>query len=218
FADQLRKNPFLKKHAEKKGIPSSPLDFFGCMFHFLFRKNTAMLHALQEAKSYLGIKPPLLGIHIRTSDLHWGNTNKHSYRSHNSTLFFLCAREQNKLIHEKVNSSLDLKWFLAADDKEVKTTAKHKYPKEVITLDIIPRHLDFVRQNNDLFIRDILLDIFLLAECDYLLLTSGSSFSRLAAAIGFHDKFSVTTDGEHCQVNQTSLVRIITQSLRKHRH
>ena len=89
FVEELRKNLYLKNQADAKGLPSSPSQLFGCGFHFLFKKGRAMLQALKQARLSLGRKPPLLGIHVRTSDHHWGSTNKFSYRSHNTTLFFL---------------------------------------------------------------------------------------------------------------------------------
>ena len=95
------------------------------------------------------------------------------------------------------------------DDKAVKTAVKKQFPSEIISLDMEPKHLEFGWQNSDT-IRDVLLDIFLLAESDYLLLTFGSSFSRLVAAVGLHDEYSIA-DGEHCLVNQTSFIRIISR-------
>ena len=212
FVEELRKNPYLKKQAEMKELPSSPSLMLGCAFHFLFRKSSAMLRALRQAKLSLKRKPPLLGIHVRTSDHHWGNMNEFSYRSHNTTLFFMCACEQNKLIQEKLDPNLtDLKWFLAVDDKAVKTAVKEQFPNEVITLDMKPKHLEFGWHFNSDAIRDVFLDIFLLAESDFLLLTFGSSLSRLTAAVGFHSDSSIA-DGEHCLVNQTSLISIITNA------
>ena len=212
FVEELRKNPYLKKQAEVKELPSSPSLMLGCGFHFLFRKSSAMLRALRQAKLSLKRKPPLLGIHVRTSDHHWGNMNEFSYRSHNTTLFFMCAHEQNKLIQEKLDPNLtDLKWFLAVDDKAVKTAVKEQFPNEVITLDMKPKHLEFGWHFNSGAIRDVFLDIFLLAESDFLLLTFDSSLSRLTAAVGFHSDSSIA-DGEHCLVNQTSLISIITNA------
>jgi len=211
FVEELRKNPYLKRQAELKGLPSSPSKMLGCGFHFLFKKSNAMVGALKQAKLSLDRTPPLLGIHVRTSDHHWGSTNEFSYRSHNSTLFFLCAREQSKLIQEEVRPDqlTDVKWFLAVDDKDVKTAVKEQFSGEIITLDMVPQHLEFGWQNSET-IRDVLLDMFLLAESDYLLLTFGSSFSRLVAAVGFHSDKSIA-DGEHCLVNKTSLITILAQ-------
>ena len=57
-------------------------------------------------------------------------------------------------------------------------------------------------------VRDVLTDVFLLAESSYLLLTSESTLSNLAAAVGLHTKESIG-DGEKCLVNRTSLLKII---------
>ena len=210
FVEELRKNPYFKKQAKIKGLPTTPAKMLGCGFHFLFKKSNAMIRALKQAKLLLDRKPPLLGIHIRTSDHHWGSSNDFSYRSHNSTLFFLCAREQNKVIKKRVDPNLrDLKWFLAVDDKAVKTAVKKEFPGEIITLDFEPTHLEVGKQSKHV-IRDVLIDALLLAESDYLLLTFGSSFSRLVAAIGLHDDSSIA-DGEHCLVNKTSMINTIAR-------
>ena len=210
FLQELYKNPYLRTQAAMKELPSSPSQMFGCGFQFLFRKSLAMVRALRQARLSLGRKPPLLGIHVRTSDHHWGSTNPFSYRSHNSTLFFMCAREQSNFIRQRFGSSFnDLKWFLAADDKAVKTAAKKQFPDEIISLNLNPKHLAFGWQDSNT-IRDVLLDIFLLAESDFLLLTFGSSFSRLVTAVGLHDENSVA-DGERCLVNQTALMTVMSR-------
>ena len=209
FADSLWKNPFLRERAIQLGIPSSPYKMLGCAFHFLFKQTRAMKTALEEARRSLSRHPPLLGIHIRTSDLHFGSKDKNSYRSHNTLTFFICALQQSAFVLANTHSNLKtLQWFLAADDQKVKDMAKNYYPNEIISLGFRPMHTEFSRGFEGTVVRDVLTDVFLLAESSYLLITSRSTLSNLAAAVGLHTKESIG-DGEKCLVNRTNLLKII---------
>ena len=213
FSEYLWTNPFLSERARLLGIPTSPWKMLGCAFHFLFKQSRAMKAAMKEARNSLSRQPPFLGIHIRTSDHHFGDPNEQSYRSRNTSSFFVCALRQSTLIRDKVNPKLKrLQWFLAADDQAVKAMAKKKYPDEVVTLDFRPKHTEYISGPDEgTVVRDVLIDVFLLAESSYLLLTSKSSLSTLAAAVGLHNE-ETTADGERCLVSGTSLQKTITAS------
>lgn len=206
------KNPFLRERARQLGIPSSPYKMLGCAFHFLFKQTRVMKTALEEARRSLSRHPPLLGIHIRTSDHHFGSKNEFSYRSHNTSSFFVCALQRSAFILANTHHSnlTTLRWFLAADDQEVKDMARKNYSNEIISLGFRPMHTEFSSEfaGAETVVRDVLTDVFLLAESSYLLVTSESTLSNLAAAVGLHTKESIG-DGEKCLVNRTSLLKII---------
>lgn len=212
FAEFLWKNPFLRERARQLGIPSSPYKMLGCAFHFLFKQTRVMKTALEEARRSLSRHPPLLGIHIRTSDHHFGSKNEFSYRSHNTSSFFICALQQSAFILANTHHSnfTTLQWFLAADNQEVKDMARKNYSNEIISLRFRPMHTEFSSGSAGAktVVRDVLTDVFLLAESSYLLVTSESTLSNLAAAVGLHTKESIG-DGEKCLVNRTSLLKII---------
>lgn len=212
FAEFLWKNPFLRERARQLGIPSSPYKMLGCAFHFLFKQTRVMKTVLEEARRSLSRHPPLLGIHIRTSDHHFGSKNEFSYRSHNTSSFFICALQQSAFILANTHHSnlTTLQWFLAADNQEVKDMARKNYSNEIISLGFRPMHTEFSSGSAGAktVVRDVLTDVFLLAESSYLLVTSESTLSNLAAAVGLHTKESIG-DGEKCLVNRTSLLKII---------
>jgi len=211
FSEYLWANPFLSKRARQLGIPDSPRKMLGCAFHFLFKQTGSMETALDKARASLGRQSPLLGIHIRTSDHHFGDPNPHSYRSHNTSSFFVCALRQSTFIRDYIGPELtNVKWFLAADDQAVKDTAIKKYPHEIVTLDLKPKHTEYTYgADADTVLRDVLTDVFLLAESNFLLLTPESSLSKLAATVGLHSE-DTTVDGELCLVNATSLTKAMS--------
>jgi len=210
FSQNLWTNPFLGERARQLGIPDSPRKMLGCAFHFLFKQTGSMKTVLNKARASLARQSPLLGIHIRTSDHHFGVSNPHSYRSRNTSSFFVCAIRQSTFIRDYINPKLTkLKWFLAADDQAVKNMAIKKYRHKIVTLGIKPRHLEYDR-TKDTVLRDVLTDAFLLAESNFLILTSTSSLSILVAAVGLHGEETIA-DGELCLVNATSLIKAMSR-------
>lgn len=209
FAEYLWTNPFLSERARLLRIPTSPWKMLGCAFHFLFQQSRIMKAALKEAKNSLSLQPPHLGIHIRTSDHHFVDPNEQPYKSRNTSSFFVCALRQSTVIRDNIGSTMKLKWFLATDDQAVKAIAREKYLNEVVTLNFRPKHIAYTHgSDEETVIRDVFVDLFLLAESNYLLLTANSTLSRLAAAVGLHSD-KTTADGEQCSVNETSLLQII---------
>jgi len=76
-------------------------------------------------------------------------------------------------------------------------------------LGIKPRHLEY-DQTKHTVLHDVLTDAFLLAESNFLLLTSTSSLSILVAAVGLHGEDTIV-DGKHCLVNATSLIKAMSR-------
>jgi len=212
FSEYLWTNPFLSERARQLGIPDSPRTMLGCAFHFLFKQTGTMKTVLDEARVSLARQSPLLGIHIRTSDHHFGVSNPHSYRSRNTSSFFVCALRQSTFIRDYIGPKLtNLKWFLAADDQAVKDMANKRYSHEIVTLGFKPKHIEYTYgADADTVLRDVLTDVFLLAESNFLLLTPKSSLSRLVAAVGLHSEDTIA-DGELCLVNGTSLIKAMSR-------
>ena len=209
FAHLLQENPFLQQSARALGLPPNdpalPYHMVGCAFDFLFKTSPALQRGInQMMSSFFRSTTPIIGIHIRTSDHHFGHNSNYSYRSRNSLRFFTCAQKMEENIRRhKAGLTKPFTWFMAADDDKLKKYAQRSFSREVLTLDIVPRHIEYSSGQSDM-IRDALLDIFLLSRCDYLVVTAESSFSELALAIGKHskDKF---IQGEECNLKYTSL-------------
>ena len=210
-AETLRNNPFLSERARHLEIPTLTSKMYGCAFHFLFQQSRTMKKVLIDARESLSRGTPLLGLHIRTNDFQYGKFGPNSIRSSNTSSFFLCALRLRKVIRENIRTATvtNLKWFLATDDQVVKNMASVKYPNETVTLNFKPRHLEYEKgPNKETILLDVLTDLFLLAESNFLLITRRSSLSRLAVAVGFHEK-ETSSDAEQCVVNETSFVRTI---------
>ena len=90
----------------------------------------------------------------------------------------------------------DIKWFLATDSLDVKQFALRKYPDKVLTLSVEIEHIDKNEATNN-GMQGVLLDHFLLSECDFLVM-SDSSFSKTALGLNFHSTV-VSTFGEKCR-------------------
>ncbi|XP_032221087.1 uncharacterized protein LOC116603645 [Nematostella vectensis] len=210
FANILRNNPHLNKLARDAGIPEPrdefPYGMLGCAMQFLFKKSLALQREYSKAYEAFGSRPrPILGIHIRTSDHHFGSFNDFSYRTRNPRRVFACARQVEAIIKRKglVTQKQAVTWFLAADDVKLKRQALKDYPDHVITLDIEPRHLEYSNSADAVFM-DLLVDFLLLLECDYFIGTRMSTYS--SAVLGTR-QFSTQSFvyGEPCELNQNAL-------------
>ena len=209
FADHLWKNPFLQKRARALGLPvpkpEFPFALIGCAMDFLFQKSSHLVHELEKTRSVLGIKTgrkPIIGIHIRTSDHHFGRKGPHAIRTRNIENVLMCAKRVEKLLKAKLNSTKPITWFLAADDVKIKSDWLKRQPMNVVTHNTIPTHLEIKPAKSTL--KDILIDIWLLSESDFLIATLDSTFSSIALGLR---KFSTRNFvfGERCNDSSSSV-------------
>ena len=122
--------------------------------------------------------------------LHIGsNSNNLNYRA-----FFCCAQNlRDALAQQTTGFQRDIKLFLATDDKDVKQYALMNYVSDVVTLDITPHHITSLQGRSEPVegIFNVMLDHFLLSECDFLIL-SQSTFGLTAAELKFRPSQTVT--------------------------
>ena len=198
FADFLSQNPFLGQNVHELGIRSerSEYSLIGCAFDFLFQKSRELETRLDAARRSLGLasKAPKLGLQIRMGDV-----SLYRYRGlpKNDRIdykgFMNCARVFGEaLARRKANTvSETVKWFLATDATAVKRYALKNYPLNAVTLNITPQHTNsLAKTTNSEKIEGmfgIMMDHFLLSECDFLIL-SKSTFGKTAAALFFHSE------------------------------
>ena len=220
FPKFLWQNPFLQRRIKDLDLPrydpAVPYHLVGCALDFLFKKSSSFETLLSDTRQSLQInrEGPLLGIHIRSNDKNFG-VYVSPPRSRNTTSFFVCAERVHKLLEffakSRGSRMPKAKWFLAADNEYFKAYAYKYFTYPISTIDFVPRHIEYSRGGSDL-LRDVLLDLYLLSECDYLVITRESTLSLLALAIGHHrarnDSF---VDGETCAVSQTSLAPFLSR-------
>lgn len=209
FADQIWKNPHLAKRAEEMGLPPVQSDFpfamLGCGMDFLFKKSAFVENKLSQARKNLMIRPrPYIGIHIRTSDYHFGDPNPYSIRTKNPERVLECAERVQTLIQAKKSiGKRPITWFLAADDVKIKQKWVKKFPLNVFSLKMTPQHFEYSGGDTIAFCY-ALVDIFLLSESDYFIGSWDSTFTHVAIGIrGFSTKS--LTYGERCHINQTGV-------------
>lgn len=221
FAEKLWDNRFLKKRAKELGIPgvvfNHPYAMIGCAMKFLFKKTKFLMKEFGKIRTILKSRErPYIGIHIRTSDHHWGSTNRHSYRTHSPKRVFLCAQRVEKALHKKYPKlkNRPLTWILAADNLKLKQSAQKEYPSNVVTSNILPRHLDINGQDYQDILRDIFMDQLLLLECDYFLPTFDSTFSYVVLGL---KPFSVKSFvfGENCVLNERMVTLVDVKKKQK---
>lgn len=200
FAEHLWKNKFLKESALELGISSDRFNrsLVGCAFDFLFQKSPELQARLDAAKISLDLtrRAPKLGLHIRMGDMSMGMGP--TYNDVNYKDFFGCAHALSQALarlNPGVFKENDVRWFLATDDTEVKKYALKNYAVNVVTQTITPQHIkglhNLKHSESAESMFDIIVDHFLLSECDFLILSDTSTFGRTAAGIMFHSKATI---------------------------
>ena len=208
FAEDLWQNKFLKKRALELGISSdrSNLSLIGCAFDFLFQKSRQLQARLDVAKTSLGLtrQAPKIGLHVRMGDIFLGYLTI-QYIDIDYKDFFDCAQVLTETLTRRnrdVFRKEDVRWFLATDDNKVKTYALKNYPVNAVTQIITPQHIKRLRKlthsESVEVMYDVLVDHFLLSECDFLILTGKSTFGKTAAGLMFHSKATFTFNAKGC--------------------
>lgn len=209
FADKLWDNPHLKTRAKEIGLPmkknSYPYSMIGCAMNFLFKKSKTLMREFNKVKSELDTKRdgPLIGIHLRTSDYQFGSNNPLSVRTKDTKRVFVCAERVEKALQHKFFNLRKKKftWVLAVDNIDLKKQALKDYPDKLVTLNIVPKHLDVSKSGHQEIFRDLLMDQLMLVECDFFILTSSSTFSTVILGLR---QFSVNSfvSGEKCELDK----------------
>ena len=208
FAEKgMQRNKYLMQRAQELKI--SPLlpgsqryAMIGCAYDFLFKKSPPLQKALENTRNALRANSALvIGIHIRLGDLQFGR-NQTRVPESDFPKYFSCAEKIERDIFNldgKINTR-KARWFLAADNVLVKDHARKHFAEKVITAESKPEHLDLFKKGekppSDEGMLGVLHDHFMLAECDFLVL-SESSFGRTAVGLGMRSDETYTF-GENC--------------------
>lgn len=203
----MQKNKYLMERAHEMKISlllpgSQRYAMIGCAYDFLFNKTLRLQNALQNTRKKLRENRAfVIGIHIRLGDTQFGRNYTRVSQS-DFQKYFWCAKKVEREIFNldgRINEN-HARWFLAADSILVKDYGRKHFAEKVITTENKPEHLDIFKKGekppSDKGMMGVLHDHFMLAECDFLVL-SESSFSRTAVGIGMRSSKTYTF-GENC--------------------
>lgn len=150
--------------------------WYGQFIKYLFRPNAVFEDYLKSKKSEIGFSSPIVGIHVRRSD----KINKEA-KFHDLEEYMYHVEDYYKRI-ELEEPRQERKVFVATDDPKVIEECREKYQRynclgfsENANL---ASKLKSRYTNSSLW--GTLMDIFFLADCDYVICTFSSGFCRLA--------------------------------------
>ena len=188
FAPDLQKNAFLVKEAQKLRfqVKGNRYSSIGCAFNFLFRKTPEFNSRLTNARTYLGFTPKIIkiGINIRLAD------------AEDMKIFFKRAKALEDLIlaaSSKV-SVKDIKWFLTTNVHHVKSYGQVKYKGKLVTLPVKIERIATSKATH-LGMLGIILDNFILSECDFLV-SSLNSFTKTTLGLRFSSERFTNSNNE----------------------
>ena len=202
----MQQNKYLMQRAQAMEIspflPGSQRHAkIGCAFDVLFNTSPRLHNALQNTRKKLRENSSfVIGIHIRLGDKPFGRNNTRVSVS-DFPKYFLCAKKVEQNLFSR-DGRKHARWFLATDSLLVKDYARKHFAEKVVTEESKPEHIDINNEGenspSDEGMIGVLHDHFMLAECDFLVL-SHSSFSLTAMGAGIHGP-KTYTGGEKCSL------------------
>uniref|UniRef100_H2YUI5 GT23 domain-containing protein n=1 Tax=Ciona savignyi TaxID=51511 RepID=H2YUI5_CIOSA len=143
----------------------------GHLMNYIFQLSQSMSKEVEDYKTKSGFGHPIIGIHVRRTD----KIKVANYQDLDSYMEYAITWYDQYIIR---HGNVPRKIFLASDDPAIMEEAKSKYPNyQFICGESASAGLKSRFTKNGLF--GIVKDIFLLRECDYLVLTMSSNIGRL---------------------------------------
>lgn len=123
----------------------------------------------------------LLGMHLRFGNSGGTFKDSHVFLQPNHVWNF--ARKAEEVLKNKGISVNDTKWILSTDSDRAELDLRGSYGDIIVTSSLFKRgHSKTGAKNEDGFTRAVI-DLSLLSNCDYLILTAHSTFSVMARAL-----------------------------------
>ncbi|XP_052272764.1 alpha-(1,6)-fucosyltransferase-like isoform X3 [Dreissena polymorpha] len=142
---------------------------------YVTRPNAMMQKFLNEGKEKLGFTNPIVGVQVRRTDKLISEAKFHSvdeYMHHVVEWYD---------IYEKKHPGVQRKVYIATDDPGVLHEAKKNYPNYTFVSDNeVSKSADRGSRYTDASLRGIILDVYLLSRCNYLVCTFSSNVCRAA--------------------------------------
>ncbi|XP_031786080.1 alpha-(1,6)-fucosyltransferase isoform X2 [Nasonia vitripennis] len=145
----------------------------GQVLKYLMRPNNNTKELLDNKRQKIKFSNPIVGVHIRRTDkvgteAAFHDIEEYMIRVHQ---YFESLEKTPKI----------KRIFLASDDPKVITAAKQRYVEYEIIADIdIAQTASVSRRYSNLSLQGIIIDIYFLSRCDYLVCTFSSQVCRVA--------------------------------------
>lgn len=183
FIDSLPQKPKFLPLAIPKDLAHRIIRFngdpaswwIGQIAKYILKPGPAMQKAINETISKMNFKPPMVGVHIRRTDkvgTEAAYHHLHEYMAHVKDYY-----DQIELT-KKVDVR---RVYIATDDAYVLENAREKYPEYVFLGDpSIAKTAATHRRFTTLSLTGLLVDLHMLAHCDYIVCTFSSQVGRMA--------------------------------------
>ncbi|KAK6998879.1 alpha-(1 6)-fucosyltransferase-like isoform X2 [Biomphalaria glabrata] len=152
-----------------------PVWWIGQIIHYLFRMKPNVLKDVVNAGKKMGFRGTVVGVHVRRTDKINLEAAYHSldeYMIHVKEFYDQLERRQPNITRRV---------YLASDDSSVLPEAKSKYPEYKFIADItISQSAGLGTRYSDGSLRGVIIDLYYLARCDYLVCTFSSQVCRVA--------------------------------------
>ncbi|KAH3846102.1 hypothetical protein DPMN_088396, partial [Dreissena polymorpha] len=152
-----------------------PAWWVGQFVTYVTRPSAMLQTFLNESKEKMNFTNPIVGVHVRRTDKIGTEALFHNvdeYMRHVEEWFD---------IYEKQHPRAQRKLYLASDDPGVLLEAKKNYPNYTFVSDNeVSKNANPRSRNTETSLHGIILDIYLLSRCDYLVCTLSSNVCRAA--------------------------------------
>lgn len=149
--------------------------WIGQVITYLLRMQPDIERDVLNAGKKMGFQNPIVGLHVRRTDKINLEAAYHSieeYMSHVKEFYDQMDRRR---------SNITRRVYLATDDANVLPDAKLKYPEYTFISDItISQSAGLGTRYTDSSLRGVIIDIYYLARCDFLVCTFSSQVCRVA--------------------------------------
>lgn len=149
--------------------------WIGQFAKYLFRYSPAVQEEIDQKRTLLGFKKPIVGVQVRRTDKINTEAAFHSIEEY----MYWVDLFYNKL--ERVQPVKQRRVYLATDDANLLPEAKEKYKNyEFVSDQEISKSAGLGSRYSDSSLHGVLFDIQMLSECDFLVCTFSSQVCRVA--------------------------------------
>ncbi|CAG5122985.1 unnamed protein product, partial [Candidula unifasciata] len=149
--------------------------WIGQVVHYLFRLQPAVLTDVVDAGKKMGFRNTIVGVHVRRTDkinLEAAFHPLEEYMEHVKEFY-------DQL--ERTHPDIPRRVYLATDDANLLPEAKQKYPNYKFISDVsISQSAGLGTRYTDSSLRGVIIDIYFLSRCDFLVCTFSSQVCRVA--------------------------------------